>query len=634
MRYLIALTLSVYMAFQPAFATLNEVDKTNIFSKNMLKNGGFENGKASWTASAGTFAVTTSSPMVGLQHATWDAAASADTLTSGDITIPAGYFGRNGVGSCVFTTASGTATHEIQIWDGASILSETTITSSTTPTRTSVNFIYPSSSSVAVRIYANADEPSVAIDDCYLGPAEGYNVSSVSQATFVGGMEQVGAASCSYSESTSTGLSDFDDIGTGSGCNAWTVVSNGPGTISAQGTNDHRLVYTNMPHGNYTIKLTGLFNKSADAACVFRLSDGTNTYQVQGLTSSAAGSTSINSLEFYVSLSSAASKTYKLQAADSIVGSCSWLNDDANLNASWKIYRFPTSSEQAYTPDLQAMSWSGYHDDTCSWARTSTSLGDPTADASCALVERTNQNFGTVSTSGSVLPAITFTPKKAGRYYVCAHAQAAATGATTMAWKLWDGTTTIFQGNDTVTAATSYYVKTALCGIYVASNTSAKTISIQSASTAGTTTMANGAASSPVVEWSIFSLDQSLPAPVLTNMVTTSASGGLRIETFAFGGAVEGTNNCGSTPCTLYRNTAGISSVTRASTGTYTFNFVAGTFSAPPVCSGTLWSIGAAYTYMGPSAVPTTTTFTVQTNDGGTPTLRDSAGYVTCIGAR
>jgi len=80
MRYL--MILCYLISTLPAFATLNDVDKSQIFNKNLLPNGGFESGIAAWTPNdTADFAVTTSSPMVGLQHATWDADASADTLT-------------------------------------------------------------------------------------------------------------------------------------------------------------------------------------------------------------------------------------------------------------------------------------------------------------------------------------------------------------------------------------------------------------------------------------------------------------------------------------------------------------------------------------------------------------------------
>lgn len=626
MRYLIALTISVYMAFQPAFATLNEVDKTNIFSKNMLKNGGFENGKASWTASAGTFAVTTSSPMVGLQHATWDAAASADTLTSGDITIPAGFFARNGVASCVFTTASGTATHEIQVWDGASVLSEATITSSTNPTRTSVNFIYPSSASVAVRIYANADEPSVAIDDCYLGPAEGYNVSSVSQATFVGGMENAGASTCTYLENTSTATSDFVDLSTGTSCAAWTVTSNGPGTISAQGTNDHRLVYTNMPPGNYLFMINGTIMKGNSTAgtAYFRLSDGTTTYQVQANGTGGSVVQSINSLQFHVTVTTTANRTYKIQAADDAVITPQLYNG-ANSPLSWKVYRFPTSAEQAYTPDLQAMSWSGYFDNTCSFARTNTSYGDAT-DASCALVERTNQNFGSVTSNAGTNIGINFTPKKAGRYWVCATVSVAgsALGAD-LGMKFWDGTTTIVE-RDTDAAVAGVVYTVPLCGIYVATNTSAKTLSIQTKALAtGSITIAALTATS-AVEWSIVSIDQSLPAPVLTNMVTTGSSGGVKIDVANI--------NCDAGSAITSQNGSWVSSVGNVSGGACAVTLTTGNYSATPYCWASPNTAFASVGLILSTAQSSATAVSVDCEDDASTACTAYDFNLFCIGAR
>ena len=68
------------------------------------------------------------------------------------------------------------------------------------------------------------------------------NIGTVAQATYFGGMSNAGANSCAYSESTSSGTSNFIDLGTGSSCAAWTVDATGTANgITAQGTNDHRL---------------------------------------------------------------------------------------------------------------------------------------------------------------------------------------------------------------------------------------------------------------------------------------------------------------------------------------------------------------------------------------------------------
>jgi hypothetical protein len=68
-------------------------------------------------------------------------------------------------------------------------------------------------------------------------------------------------------------------------------------------------------------------------------------------------------------------------------------------------------------------------------------------------------------------------------------------------------------------------------------------------------------------------------APILIGGVTSSTTGSERIERASV------TSTCSSTPCTINSGTPAISSITRASTGLYTVNFAAGTFSANPSCT-------------------------------------------------
>jgi hypothetical protein len=65
--------------------------------------------------------------------------------------------------------------------------------------------------------------------------------------------------------------------------------------------------------------------------------------------------------------------------------------------------------------------------------------------------------------------------------------------------------------------------------------------------------------------------------------VTSGSTGAERIERVYAAGASE-TTACTSSPCTLYRNSGAVSSVTRGTTGSYSVNFNAGTFSSTPVC--------------------------------------------------
>lgn len=154
--------------------SLSEVDRALLTQRNLLLNGGFESGKASWTASAGTFATTTTTPAVGNQMGTWDASATSQTLTSSSVSIPAGMYGLEGTLSCLFKCASGTCTHTIGLWDGTTLTGTKTITSSTSVyQRSNVTFTMPSSGTAAIRITSAKDEPLLNIDDCYLGATRG-----------------------------------------------------------------------------------------------------------------------------------------------------------------------------------------------------------------------------------------------------------------------------------------------------------------------------------------------------------------------------------------------------------------------------------------------------------------------------
>lgn len=188
------------------------------------------------------------------------------------------------------------------------------------------------------------------------GKADGY--SQVAQAYFVGGMEQVGinGGTCVYAENTSTGLNDYKDLGTGSGCNAW-VVDQGSNGISPVGTNDHRIQIASMPAGRYEITVSGLF-QSTQQLCQWQLSDGTAAYQPQGTqwqyAAAGSGDGGTPSFKYFVPISSAkaSTTTYKLQAADSGSGACALNNAYAGGNVSWKITYFPTSSQLALNPNL------------------------------------------------------------------------------------------------------------------------------------------------------------------------------------------------------------------------------------------------------------------------------------------
>ena len=184
---------SVTFNLQAPNSQMTRVDGTTALietgSANKLKDPGFEASTTSaWTASGGATTTTTTTAAnlgSGAKSYDWDSNSASQTLTSTSVSVTSGdgLSGQNGAASCRFKAASGTATHTIQAYDGTNILGSSTITSSTSGyVRTSVNFPFPASGSVSLRVVSVAsNEPEIFIDDCYLGLAEGFNTTMVTQ---------------------------------------------------------------------------------------------------------------------------------------------------------------------------------------------------------------------------------------------------------------------------------------------------------------------------------------------------------------------------------------------------------------------------------------------------------------------
>jgi hypothetical protein len=176
MKKLINFILSfalVFHGYTPfAFGALTEVDRQEVSFLNLIAplNGGFESGKAKWTASGGTFTASTTNPGQGNGMAVWNASSAGQTFSSTAVTIPNGFYAQNGEFSCDIRTPSGTATHLIEVYDGTNIIGTASVTSSTYFFKATATFVFPTSGTITGRLKSVAsDEPSVDVDNCYLG---------------------------------------------------------------------------------------------------------------------------------------------------------------------------------------------------------------------------------------------------------------------------------------------------------------------------------------------------------------------------------------------------------------------------------------------------------------------------------
>jgi len=625
MKYLLVLLFSV-----TASATLNDVDKAQIFNKNILSNGGFENGMASWSISGGgTRALISSGDnlLVGKNTYSWAASGSSQYLTSTAVTIPKGMYGRNGVASCLIKTGSGSAVvsgdYVITAYDGSNILSSTSISISDYGARNSANFIFPSSGSLSIRFSRpSGSTDGLYIDDCYLGPAEGYNMSSVSQALFVGSAYFATTASCTFTR-TNTALGSLSDTD----CPGPTVEFNpGPGTIQTTDANAPVVTVNSLPPGYYEVSFIGgsVIATSAQLASL-AINDGTTT---SGQTTAPNLTTATSNFKVtgYFSYSTTANRSFELYASSA----ANAFNIDltaSNQRLYFSIKRFPASNEQAYRPDLISSSWSGYHASTCSWNTTSTSFATPTGDATCTLTEVTNQNFGTVSTATDgtgPIPKISFTPVRAGRYSVCATVilTHSVDGGTSYS-RIIDNSSVELDAAAGSISGTGGHFTHKLCGIYVATGTSAHTATVQISTSTGTTTITDPSATGPTlnpIQWEIFQIDQNIPAPAIVNSVVSTRSAVTKINSADIATTGTVSNESGdwiSGNCT------------NASPMVCTLN--SGIYSATPHCWTSVNDTGSSSTCQTSPSSSTSVSLRC-TNDAGSATTTSINKQLFCMG--
>lgn len=544
-------------------------------------NPGFENGKSSWTASGGSFTISVSNPATGNAMAAWDSNGAAQTLTSTAVSIPPGAYGKNGVASAIMTCASTSCTHTLQAYDGTNILASTTITSNQTVyVRTSVNFVFPISGSISIRIVSVAsNEPNLFIDDAIIGLADGINLSQVSQASLFGAVTSAPASSCSWSSTSAT----YAAFSADTDCSAATA----SGNASAPSTKIPAIRFANgIPPGTYMIVARGLFQTTGTTPqCSYQFTDGTNTFgwNSVGTTASVRASQMTGIVTYTGAQGDTTIQIHSAAYAGTGTPTCVIENDTTTFERfDIDVYRFPSTSDLGLRIDQVANVWSGFHSNDCSWARTNTSLGDPTADASCTFTQGTNTNFGTVASYvvANNEPGIVWNPSKAGTYLVCATTVINGAGAagTNLGIELSDLTPTVIAFQEPAVNVAGQPQPVTLCGLYAATSTAAQTVRLRSSASTGAITIAASTTLGHSVDWTIMQVVQNLPMPLLVGGVVTNNSG-VSNELYA-------NLNCdASSAITSQSGTTanGVATVGNVSTGVCAGTF-AGMWSGTPIC--------------------------------------------------
>lgn len=654
------LTLTT-QAFGAATRTIEAQNTEGFFSsQNLAIDAGFEgkNKGSVWVASGGSLSTTTTNPGRGDTSGTWDASANAQTLKSKLVSIPKGLYGKNGVVSCTFKAASGTAAHTLTAYDGsANLVTAQTITSSTSLyARTSVNFIFPSTGSIQVLISATQDEVSISIDDCYLGLAEGFNISNVSQATQYGAVTWVGTASCTWARTSSSSFASFS---ADSDCTTPTG-SSIEGLASAPSTKIPAITLNNLGPGKYHFEATGAFYQNTSGTfCSWRFSDGTNVTNPQNIGGSAsAGSGGMIAGD--ITYSSPGSPTIEIQGTgDGGSGDCQILNSTAVRQLRISVTKYPTVNETSYRPELYNWrvdaSISGANPSMGSSAQTAyvgiedtgLTLTNNTVTGSNVLTAQipcssTNAPSGTTCSSGSESVGVSWTQPIEGDVKACAsfsHGHNGASNQSLVTFQIVEtainAQTILQEGKDRISSGRSvaqtvddtYPLK--VCGTFhlTAGQKALRLMYEQPA--AVTTNVIYGDASSTNgqrdIHWTVEPITQSVPTPIFVGSVTSQSSGALRLETADFSCAASGS-------AVVKQSSSWISSITNGTTGTCTLNH-SGIWSAYPQCVVSSEDGTARLAMI--NGLPTTTTIPVSHRNTNSNAQADASNIsIICVGPR
>lgn len=271
---ILGILLGIFLTGFSAFAALTEVDRAEFPIRSLDPNSGFESGKAGITASGGTLTTATSGSNLlhGKTSLVWDSTSAGQTLKGSTLTVPGSLQGKNGLAMVTIKATSNTATHLFQMVDqSGNTLNSMSITSNTaSAVDHSLNFVFPTSGAVRWQVQSVAsNEPTIALDDIYVGPAA--NISQVSQTQFVGMSYFAQTTNCSWSR-TNTAIGAF---GTDTDCPGPTVGVSKIGSWQTTDSDLPRQTINDLPEGLYSVEVTGSLYGSGD--WTMAVSDGTTT---------------------------------------------------------------------------------------------------------------------------------------------------------------------------------------------------------------------------------------------------------------------------------------------------------------------------------------------------------------------
>ncbi len=260
----------IFMVFAPnlAYSVPKEQDRAMLegTERNLLSNPGFEARRAGVTASGGTVALETASPLDGKISLTWDSDGIGQTLESPLFVVPAGMVGATCGVFFKYLWDAGTADDLMLIaHDGTVNIAEINL-NPTSGIRIvdGINFPCPTSGSLKWRLESTVANPAIiTLDTRFLG--SGRNTQQTSQSTIYGTSSWEGSG-CQWVGSAAS----FANYPVDNDC-----VETTTGKAVASATNVPGIRFNDLPPGKYHVFFSGQMAAGTTTTCAFVIGDGT-----------------------------------------------------------------------------------------------------------------------------------------------------------------------------------------------------------------------------------------------------------------------------------------------------------------------------------------------------------------------
>jgi len=536
--------------------------------QNLLLNAGFENGKASWSNSGGTFTIT-SSALQGNKSASFTAAATSQYLLSSPIAVPTGMQGKDCMASFIYS--GGDANLTLTVVDGANAqvvpIANSLILNSTSGQKTAkLYFTCPSSGSISLKVISSAASAALIADRAFLGEA------------------------------------DFNGANNSISATPYTPTFTGFGTPTA--------VQAFYSRDKDMLEVWGTFTSGVPTAVSAKIS----------LPTVSGSQVSIDFSKLVTTPRSDIGRFFKASAvANSIpsVGYGPFVITTQVDNPSNILLSVSTNSTDFTFPTALATGLAGVGDifqfrfkvPILGWSALENSINSKCPNDIACTNEFTAEVSSTGVVSGENLDWLNgnFVNPSAGQYNIAF--------------------------NTGIFTQQPYCIASPTSTVTYSQNVNAVPISFTGV---GVVTGNGGVASNQSFNISCrktgsdFKAKQTIQGFLASTV--TSGLNNLRIEKVRIAGATDQTN-CTTSPCTLYKNTGAISSVTRSSTGNYLINFLAGTFSDIPSCTYS-GANGATTVAFSESIAFTTTSAGITVQTPSTLANIDARVEIICIGPR